>query len=103
MELALDQMEIAQREENVEVNDNTITGILNQLRKEPTNDDELGAKFQLYEDFFKTVEDQRKSTYDFWADCKEDFEGHSTHVCQQVETDLRKVDAEDNLGIVWNE
>jgi len=101
---ALDLVQIEQNADEVQVNDNNaMSSVLNQLRREPTNDAELAAKFQLYETFLQTVIDSRKATYDFWKDCKADFAAAAGNVVTQVEKDLKDIDSQDNLGIVFHE
>lgn len=79
--------------------DMTIHQILRQLMHEPTDDEEIGRKFELYTSLLETVEASRKATNDFWADCKEDFEAAQGNVVAQVERDIKNIDSEDNLGI----
>jgi len=106
MENMLDEMEAVQLADDVQVDDNSMDALLRQLRREPTDDEETQAKFALYENFLATVEASRKATYDFWDDCREEFEENaasSQNAVAQVEADLRAIDGEDNLGIVFME
>jgi len=105
LETMVNNLEIAQLTDSVQVDDeNSMNQILNQLRREPTNEQELATKFGLYEDFLGTVEDSRKATYDFWKECKPDFEAveNSTHIIKSIEKGMRDIDSGDNLGIIFN-
>lgn len=83
-------------------NDQSIHNILQQLAREPKDPKEVEAKFKLYTDLLHTVESSRKATNDFWADCKGDFAKAQGNVVAQVETDIRNIDSEDNLGIAFD-
>jgi hypothetical protein len=106
LESLVTNLEVAQMEtaDNVE-DENSMRQILNQLKKEPKESAEVAAKFGLYEDYLGTVEDSRKATYDFWGECKSDFEAvnNSEHVIKTIENDLKKIDSGDNLGIIFHE
>jgi len=104
LETMVENMEVAQLADNVQVDDeNSMNQILNQLRIEPTNEQEVATKFGLYEDFLGTVEDSRKATHDFWKECKPDFEAveNSAHIIQSIEKGISDIDSGDNLGIVF--
>jgi len=100
-------MEVAQMTDNTAVAEtaNTMAQILNQLKREPTNEAEVKAKFGLYEDYLATVEDSRNATHDFWKECKSDFEAvnNSEHVIKTIEKEIKDIDKEDNLSIMWSE
>jgi len=96
-------LENVQDHDKIQVDDKSMAAVLNQLKKEPKEEKLVKAKFELYEDFLKTVEDSRKATYDFWKDCKTDFDEHSGNVVKQVENELGKVDDHENLGIIFHE
>ena len=49
------------------------TSMLAMLKKEPTDDTDMAAKFGLYEKYLETVVTCRKTTLDFWAESKADF------------------------------
>lgn len=105
LETMVNNLEIAQLADDVQVDDeNSMTQILNQLRREPTNEQEIATKFQLYETFLGTVEDSRKATYDFWKECKPDFDAveNSQHIIQSIEKGIKDIDSGDNLGIVFD-
>jgi len=106
LETLVSNLEVAQLTDNtVQVEDGNMTAILNQLKTEPKVESEVAAKFGLYEDYLATVEDSRKATYDFWKDCKPDFEAvnNSEHIVKSIEKEIKNIDKEDNLSIMWNE
>lgn len=106
VEELLTNLEVAQVTDIVapSLNESGIQTILNQLRREPTNDEELATKFALYEDYLATVEESRQATHDFWDDCKEEFVGPSgqSHVAQSIQQTVDQIDSQDNLGIVFH-
>ena len=118
-------MEVAQLTDDVEVEEGEMVRILNQLKRgnfkniffvrtrshtilrywEPKVESEVKAKFGLFEDYLATVEDSRNATHDFWKECKPDFEAavdNSEHVIKTIEKQIKNIDSEDNLGIMWN-
>jgi len=104
MEAQLDLLESAQIQDEIGVvDDKGMSSILEQLRREPTKDEEMMAKFKLYEEFLKNVEKSRKATHDFWKDCKDEFAEAQGNVCRDVERSLKDIDNEENLAIVFNE
>lgn len=102
MEDMLDCIEVVQQEDEVQVDDSDFQQILNKLKIEPKNDEELAAKFALYEDFLKTVVDSRKATFVFWEECRADFV-EVKNVIAHIERDLKAIDKEDNMAINWVE
>jgi hypothetical protein len=70
--------------------------LLSELEQEPSNDEELSAKFALYENFFATVEDIRKATFSFWADNKDMFSGDAQRSAEKL---LVNIDSERAQGI----
>jgi len=104
MEAQLDEILVAQRTDEVGiVDDRSMSAILEQLRREPTKDEEMQAKFKLYEEFLKNVEKSRKATHQFWKECQEEFQQAQGNVARDVEKSLKDIDHEDNLGIQFNE
>lgn len=109
LECMVSRLEVAQLEDNADhtanVDENSMRQILNQLRKEPKDEKEITAKFGLYEDYLATVEDSRNATHNFWKECKPDFEAvdNSEHVIKTIEKEIKAIDAEDNLSIIWSE
>lgn len=73
--------------------------LLTDLRVEPTDDAELGAKFEIYEAGCETVQTARESLFNFWAECGGEFDGHA-QAKGQVERDIATIDQHENLGIV---
>jgi len=105
LETLVTSMEVAQLTDDVEVEEGEMVRILNQLKREPKVESEVKAKFGLFEDYLATVEDSRNATHDFWKECKPDFEAavdNSEHVIEHIEKQIKNIDSEDNLGIVWN-
>jgi len=104
LESLVTNLEVAQVQNNDNVDEGGMKHLLNQLRKEPKEEAEVTAKFGLYEDYLGTVEDSRKAAYDFWAECKPDFEAvnNSEHVIKAIEKEFKDIDSGDNLGIVFN-
>lgn len=104
LDMIVSNLEVAQLTDDVQVSEEGMDAILNQLRKEPTNDAEMATKFGLYEDFLKTVEDSRNATHTFWADCKSDFEAveGAQHAVVAVEKSIKDIDNQDNMGIDFN-
>jgi len=80
----------------------TVNDTLSQLKTEPKDDEELKQKFKLYEDFLKTVELSRKAIFDFWKTSKIDFKD-APYAIKQVESDIKNIDCDDNLGIIFDE
>jgi len=101
LEMALDTLTVEQNEDKIQVNANEMGQVLSQLRTEPKVASEVEAKFELYSNFLKTVEDSRKATFDFWKECKEEFTEQSGvgNAVNQVEQDIRNIDKEENLSI----
>jgi len=104
LDMMVANLECEQLNDDVQVSDQGMDAILNQLRREPNNDAEIEIKFGLYEDFLKTVEDSRKATHNFWADCKEDFEAveGAQHAVRAIQKSLKDIDHADNMGIDFN-
>jgi len=102
--LRLDQIEMEQAQDEVgQVDESGMAQLLQNLAREPTNDQEMSAKFALYEEFLKTVEQSRKAAHDFWGECKEDFMEASGNVVKQIEKELKAVDSAENMGIDFNQ
>lgn len=75
---------------------NSVDSLLVQLVKEPTDDDELAAKFLLFENFMETVSTIRETTLQFWADNMEQFDGASRTVQQKL---INRIDSAENSAI----
>eukprot|EP01052_Picozoa_sp_SAG31_P033645 SAG31_NODE_3829_length_3842_cov_124.370558_4_plen_164_part_00 len=77
-----------------------IESLLRQLVVEPTEDAERVAKFKLYEELMETVEAARKSTFDFYAGCADDFaEAGGANVQAAIEQKLKAIDGGDNMAV----
>merc|ERR1711998_753877 len=70
--------------------------LLEQLRCEPSEDEEVTAKFGLFEKYLETVEKMRGETFGFWAEVQEDF--HNTGQ-MEVQRALKKIDSAENMGV----
>jgi len=105
LECAVAKMEQIQQLDVVQVTENQQDILLRDLRIEPKEDSEIEAKFKLYEEFLKTVESSRKATFDFWAECKEEFTktAGQGNAVKQVEANLKNLDCEENMAIQWSE
>eukprot|EP01035_Chromulina_nebulosa_P017860 gene17860-23473_t len=76
---------------------NDIDALLAQLKVEPTDDNELIAKFSLYENFLETVTLIRDTTINFWNENKDQF---TPAIASASQRDINKLDDHDNLGIL---
>ena len=77
-----------------------IEQLLEQLRVEPAEDADRIAKFGLYEGLMSTVETARKTTFEFYAGCKEDFaEAGGASVQAAIERSLKRIDGGDNMAV----
>jgi len=74
--------------------------LLQQLKVEPMEEAEQGAKFLLFEKYLETVEKMRHETFEFWAEAREDFHESGRG---DVERALKRIDAADNLGVEFVE
>jgi len=100
-----------QVEEAEEVGALEMKQLLKQLRSEPNTDEERRAKFELYETYHETVCEIRKQTFDFWEECRPDFQQGDRDkegaVVKSIEKSLKKLDSEDALamgdyeGSIW--
>merc|ERR1712072_1412783 len=74
--------------------------LLDQLRVEPQESEEVEAKFKLFEAYLETVEKMRTETFVFWDECREDF-----HRSGQVEIEkgIKRIDSQDNMGVEFHE
>lgn len=74
----------------------TLDTLLEQLSEEPTDEEEISAKFLLYEGFAKTIETIRESTMQFWDENRDQFTGLSAAACER---DVKSIDSEQAMGI----
>jgi len=71
--------------------------LLGEVRNEPTDDDELSAKFALFENFLATVSNVRTTTLDFWSENKQVFpEGNMRNASER---EVKALDGHDSMGI----
>jgi hypothetical protein len=71
--------------------------LLEQLAVEPTNNDEVAAKFALFETILETVVKIREETLNFWAENQDQFQGGSQSVGR---SEIAKLDNVDAMGII---
>jgi len=77
-----------------------IEQLLQQLMVEPSEDADRIAKFGLYEGLMSTVEAARKTTFEFYEGCKEDFaEAGGASVQAAIEQSLKRIDGGDNMAV----
>jgi len=92
-----------QAEEAEEVDVNEMERLLSKLRREPNTDEERKAKFELYETYLETVCEIRKQTFEFWKECKVDFQQDSRDnecaAVKSIEKSLKDIDSEEALGM----
>lgn len=74
--------------------------LLEQLRKEPEEENEMSAKFELFENYLATVEKMRTETFSFWEEAKADFHASAS---ADIVRQLKKIDSAENLGIEFVE
>jgi len=93
--------EQADEEEEVDVNE--MERLLGQLRREPNTDEERAAKFGLYETYLETVCQIRKQTFEFWKECKPDFQQNARDdqgaAVKSIEKSLKDIDSVEALGM----
>lgn len=73
-----------------------LDGLLEQLAVEPDSEEDVTAKFLLYEGFARTVETIRSSIEEFWTENKEQFSGAPRIACER---EIRGIDSESSLGV----
>jgi hypothetical protein len=73
-----------------------VDSLLEQLANEPNNEEELLAKFQLFETFLETVTLLREQTLKFWNENSDQFVGAVFDSCQR---DIQAIDSNEALGI----
>lgn len=78
-----------------------LEALLEQLRVEPTNEDDLTARFGLYEMYAETVQGLRAEVFGLWEESKPLFEGGPAGA--KVERQLKAIDSEQNLGVEFTE
>merc|ERR1712014_402621 len=76
--------------------ENDFDKLLQQLRKEPSNDVELAAKFGLYETYGEQVEKMRKMLFELHEENKETL---PDAVKKDFEKQLTEIDSAEMMGI----
>ena len=69
------------------------------MRREPTDEEEVAAKFGLFEKYLETVEKMRGETYGFWDECQAEFHAGGA---AEVQRALKKIDSADNMGVEFH-
>lgn len=74
--------------------------LLEQLKKEPAEEQEQQAKFILFEKYLETVEKMRNETFEFWSEARMDF-----HEAGRGDIDrcLKRIDGADNMSVDFSE
>ena len=71
--------------------------LLEQLKKEPTEEDDFAVKFSIYENLSQTVGTIREGLFEFWKENQSAFEGDTL---RQTQRKLDNIDKDENmLGI----
>lgn len=73
-----------------------IDELLRQLIHEPVADEELAAKYLLFENFLETVTSIRNTTTTFWTENMDQFDGASRVMQQKM---IDRIDATENISI----
>jgi hypothetical protein len=74
-----------------------LTDLLDQLAIEPTAEDEITAKFGLFETYLETVKSIREQTLSFWEENKDQFLGGAKAA---AESSIIAIDSNESLGIL---
>jgi len=77
-----------------------MSALLEQLRVEPCEEAETGAKFELFTDYLDTVEKMREETFAFFEEAKADFHASAA---ADVERKLQQIDSHENMGVEFSE
>merc|ERR1712093_271206 len=75
---------------------NEMEVLLEKLKVEPEDAEEVAAMFGLFEKYLETVEKMRVELFEFWKEAHVDF--HETGRAD-VERMLKKIDSQDNMGV----
>eukprot|EP00656_Telonema_subtile_P011999 TRINITY_DN16016_c0_g1_i1.p1 TRINITY_DN16016_c0_g1~~TRINITY_DN16016_c0_g1_i1.p1 ORF type:complete len:249 (+),score=77.68 TRINITY_DN16016_c0_g1_i1:175-921(+) len=70
--------------------------LLVQLRREPSVEAEVAAKFELFEKYLETVSMTRDTLFEFWGGCSQEFNPAGQHA---VQTSIDGLDCADALGV----
>jgi len=73
-----------------------LTDLLDQLAIEPTTEDEIVAKFGLFETYLETVKSIREQTLSFWEENKDQFIGGAKAAAESA---IIAIDSNESLGI----
>ena len=100
----LDKMEEEILDTGGAVAESEMEKLMNELRKEPSDDKGRAAKFKLYETYQETIQESRKTLFKFWNDCKKEFatsgkdDDEESVAVKEVNASLKRVDDPRNLG-----
>jgi len=83
-------------EEASVVSQTEVQDALENLRKEPDNDEERECKFGLYTSYLETVESLRAETLSFWQESKSEFEPPAARL---IERQIADIDCEANMSM----
>lgn len=83
-------------DEGEDVGADEMADLLSKLRRQPADDAECAAKFELYEKYLETVIAMRKQTFDFWQEARADFPPRAQ---REGERQMKAIDSADNMGL----
>lgn len=84
-----------------EVSDEKAVSLLEQLRKEPKNDEETASKFGVYEQYLAIVEKSREECAKFHKLCRTELKDHPG-VVQRMSKAMKSIDSDSNRSINWD-
>lgn len=70
--------------------------LLEKIKTEPTDEEEIAANFKLYEQYLETVEIVRQSVFELWSESRESFPQSAVVT---IERELQRVDSQANMEI----
>jgi len=89
-----DELEVDDDEIQADISE--FQALLEKIKTEPTDDEEIAANFKLYEQYLETVELVRKSVFELWSESKESFPQSAVRT---IEHELQRVDSQANMEI----
>lgn len=95
-ELQLSAVDDCSLQVSVESDLSEMEQLLLQLRREPDLQADVEAKFELFEKYLETVCVTRGTLFDFWEECKEEFNAAGQ---QTIQKSLKSIDCSDALGV----
>lgn len=79
--------------------ESSLNEALKQLEKEPADEAEVASKFELFTSFQQMTEKSRDATFELWSNVKADFDD-APSTQRQIEADIKRIDSEQNMGVV---